>query len=153
MFQHWYLDTVKILDAAAVYGEVYPEAVKRLVRNMVKIEPQLYLLDYSTNIIGLIVRSAKDLCKATYRYGVNLLEPDTAPCIYSHFDSPKKCHCTTLVKTCFSVYDLLLNINAIYTYFPFRMQIELLATSVLYKYLMLLYNQLVIDEREYWVLG
>lgn len=42
----WYIDTVKALDIAMIYGGKQPEKVKRLIRSMFAMDSRLFTVDF-----------------------------------------------------------------------------------------------------------
>ena len=59
MYEHWYLDTTKMLDICMIYGEKNPDIVKKLISNVYSGFKAEYEEDYEKVLLLILRRLEK----------------------------------------------------------------------------------------------
>ena len=49
----WYLDSLKAVNLCMIYGNMYPDRVKGIIKSMFNFNPEAYVIDFKNYLNGL----------------------------------------------------------------------------------------------------
>lgn len=151
----WYLDTCKLLDLCLVYGREYPQAVERLIRNVMARGEELedFHKDFQ-RVMELAYLRLKELCEEYEGFAeIDFARLQESSHLYQNFHNAESTLTRSLLKTLFSTYDLLRNLEAVLDRFPSRCRIRLLENVLLFKRIVMVYAKLRFHDDCVWRFG